>query len=239
MGSSSVSFACNGAVCFMSCVSFHRSDFMTMMQLYSSCDEFKQLTVTSMFCSAHSGACRTNTLLLQGFAMFSLEDLRTDVISFTRSKPEAKLLLVTVDVGVDRISSAMCLGVLVPRKLYLFGSMATKFASSLLVVRLAHCTSCVRDRPPHHNPPSHPTSLQRLGRDRLPHPTSLQRLQVMVKHMLWNGGVVLLDEVSVFLKSRTKFHLGILTADLDIFPLKNISPNFLQRLLTPMWTHTC
>jgi hypothetical protein len=60
----------------------------------------------------------------------------------------------------------------------------------------------------------------------------------MVKHMLWNGGVVLLDEVSVFLKSKTS-HLGILTADLAIFPLKNISPNYLQSLLKPMWTHTC
>ena len=169
--------------------------------------------------------------------MFSLEDLHREVISFTRNK-DAKLLLVTVDVGVDRISSAMCLGVLMPGNLYLFSSMATKFASSLLVVRLAHCTSCVRDRPPHRNRPSHPTSLQRLGRDRPPHPTSLQCLQVMVKHMLWNGGVVLLDEVSVFLKSKTS-HLGILTADLAIFPLKHISPNYLQSLLKPMWTHTC
>ena len=171
--------------------------------------------------------------------MFSLEDLHREVISFTRNK-DAKLLLVTVDVGVDHITSALCLGVLLPglNKLHLFMSMATKFASSLLVVRLAHCTSCVRDRPPHRNRPSHPTSRQRLGRDRPPHPTSLQRLQVMVKHMLWNGGVVLLDEVSVVLKSRTS-HLGILTADLDIFPLKNISPSYLQHLLKPMWTHTC
>ena len=66
MGSSSVSFACNGVVCFISCLSFKRGDFLTMMSIYSACDEFKKLTVTSMFCSAHSGACRTNTLLFAG-----------------------------------------------------------------------------------------------------------------------------------------------------------------------------
>ena len=49
MGSSSVSFACNGVVCFMSCLSFKRGDFLTMMSIYSACDEFKKLTVTSMF----------------------------------------------------------------------------------------------------------------------------------------------------------------------------------------------